>query len=68
MKKLLLVQLLMVFTTVLCAQPVTDPRSLRFMGIPLEGSIDSLSTSLVDAELLELWEKAQRGEKINKIK
>ena len=61
MKKLLLVQLLMVFTTVLCAQSVTDPRSLRFMGIPLEGSIDSLSTSLVDAGFAE-WGRSDDGE------
>ena len=61
MKKLLLVQLLLMFTTVLSAQPVTDPRSLRFMGIPLEGSIDSLNTSLVDAGFAE-WGRSDDGE------
>ena len=61
MKKLLLVQLLLLLTTVLCAQSGADPRCLQFMGIPLEGSIDSLNPRLVEAGFAE-WGRSDDGE------
>ena len=61
MKKLLLVQFLLLLTMVLRAQSGADPRCLKFMGIPLEGSIDSLSTQLTQAEFAE-WGRSDDGE------
>lgn len=61
MKKLLLVQLMLLLTTVLCAQSGADPRSLQLMGIPLEGSIDSLNPRLADAGFAE-WGRSDDGE------
>ncbi len=61
MCRLLLIHLLLLLTTVLRAQAGADPRSLQFMGIPLEGSIDSLKTQLLDAGFAE-WGKSDDGE------
>ena len=61
MCRLLLIQLLLLITTVLHAQSGTDPRSLQMMGIPLEGSIDSLSARLTEAEFAE-WGRSDDGE------
>lgn len=62
MLRLLVIQLLMTVTTVLCAQSaVGDPRCLNFMGIPLEGSVDSLSQRLVEAGFTE-WGGSDDGE------
>ena len=57
----MLIQLLLLLTTVLCAQSETDPRCLQFMGISLEGSIDSLNTRLTEAEFVE-WGRSDDGE------
>lgn len=61
MKKCILIPLLLILTTVLCAQSETDPRCLQFMGISLEGSIDSLNTRLTEAEFVE-WGRSDDGE------
>lgn len=61
MKKIVLIQVLLMVTMVLRAQSGTDPRSLLFMGIPLEGSIDSLTTQLTDAGFAE-WGRSDDGE------
>ena len=61
MKKIILIQLLLILTTVLRAQPGADPRCLKFMGIPLEGSIDSLNAQLTKAEFAE-WGRSDDGE------
>ena len=57
----MIIQLLLMLTTVLRAQPVADPRSLLFMGIPLEGNIDSLNTRLSEAGFAE-WGRSDDGE------
>ena len=61
MKKWILIQLLLMLTTVLQAQPETDPRCLQFMGIPLEGNIDSLNMRLAEKEFAE-WGRSDEGE------
>ena len=61
MKKIVLIQVLLMVTMVLRAQSGTDPRSLLFMGIPLEGSIDSLTTQLTDTGFAE-WGRSDDGE------
>lgn len=57
----MVIQLLFMLTTVLRAQTGADPRSLLFMGIPLEGSIDSLRTRLLEADFVE-WGRSDDGE------
>ena len=61
MKKIVLIQVLLMVTMVLRAQSGTDPRSLLFMGIPLEGSIDSLTTQLTETGFAE-WGRSDDGE------
>ena len=61
MKKIVFILALLMLTTVLHAQSEADPRSLQFMGIPLEGTIDSLSPRLVDAGFAE-WGRSEDGE------
>ena len=61
MKKIVLIQVLLMVTMVLRAQSGTDPRSLLFMGIPLEGSIDSLNTQLTETGFAE-WGRSDDGE------
>ena len=61
MKKIVLIQVLLMVTMVLRAQSGTDPRSLLFMGIPLEGSIDSLTTQLTETGFAE-WGSSDDGE------
>ena len=61
MYRLFVIQILLMLTTVLRAQSGADPRCLQFMGIPLEGSIDSLKTRLAEAEFEE-WGSSEDGE------
>lgn len=61
MYRIILFQLLLLLAMVLPAQSETDPRSLHFMGIPLEGSVDSLNTRLMEAEFAE-WGRSDDGE------
>jgi hypothetical protein len=61
MKKISFIILLLAVTLMVCAQPASDPRSLQFMGIPLEGHIDSLNTRLAEAEFTE-WGRSDDGE------
>ena len=61
MKRIILIQLVLIVTTVLRAQSGPDPRCLQFMGIPLEGSIDSLNPRLVEAGFVE-WGRSEDGE------
>ena len=61
MKKILLVLAMLLLAMVMRAQAGADPRSLLFMGIPLEGSIDSLNVRLSEAGYAE-WGKSDDGE------
>jgi hypothetical protein len=61
MRKVVLIGVLWLAATVLWAQSQTDPRSLKLMGIALEGSLDSLQQSLADAGF-EAWGKSDDGE------
>ena len=61
MIRLILLQLMLSFATVLCAQPQTDPHCLRFMGIPLEGNIDSLRVRLTETGFTA-WGQSDDGE------
>ena len=47
MKTVWLLFTLLLTTATVCAQQRTDPRSLSFMGMPLEGLPDSVSAALV---------------------
>ncbi len=57
----MVILLLLIVTTGLHAQTGTDPRSLQFVGIPLEGPIDSVNTRLVDAGFAE-WGRSDEGD------
>lgn len=61
MCRIIVIQILLLLAMVLHAQSETDPRSLQFMGIPLEGSIDSLKPRLLEAEFAE-WGQSDDGE------
>ena len=61
MNRILIIQLLLLIATGMRAQAVSDPRSLPLMGIPLEGSIDSLNTRLTEAGFTE-WGRSDDGE------
>ena len=54
MRKVVLIGVLWLAATVLWAQSQTDPRSLKLMGIALEGSLDSLQAPLAGAGF-EAW-------------
>lgn len=61
MKKILLIQWLLMLTMVLHAQSAVDPRCLQFMGVSLEGPVDSLRQRLSDAGFEE-WGTSDDGE------
>ena len=61
MIRLIIIQLMLLLATVLCAQPQTDPHCLRFMGIPLEGNIDSLGVRLTETGFTA-WGQSDDGE------
>ena len=61
MKKLFIIFLLSVLTLGAGAQSQADPRSLLFMGVPLEGTIDSLKPRLLDNGFAE-WGSSDDGE------
>ena len=61
MRKVVLIGVLWLAATVLWAQSQTDPRSLKLMGIALEGSLDSLQAPLAGAGF-EAWGKSDDGE------
>ncbi len=61
MFRIMVFQILLLLTTVLRAQSGGDPRSLMFMGIPLEGPIDSLHAQL-EAVDFAAWGQSDDGE------
>ena len=61
MYRIIVIQILLIVATALRAQPAADPRCLQFMGIPLEGPVDSVSQQLRDADFEE-WGKSDDGE------
>ena len=61
MKKILLIQWLLLLTAGLHAQAEVDPRCLQFMGVSLEGPVDSLRQGLGDAGYEE-WGMSDDGE------
>ena len=61
MKKSIVIAILWAFAVVATAQQKGDPRSLQFMGIPLEGPIDSLVQYLEDAGFAG-WGHSEDGE------
>jgi hypothetical protein len=60
MKKIL-TYLALLFALTVSAQTLTDPRSIRLNGIPIEGPIDSLRQALTEAEFAE-WGQSDDGE------
>ena len=60
-KKTLLLSLIWLFVLAVSAQQKGDPRCLAFMGIPLEGPIDSLKPQLMEAGFAE-WGGSDDGE------
>ena len=61
MKKISFIIILQMLCLWVCGQPKGDPRSISFMGIPIEGPIDSLRQSLVAAQFAE-WGQSDDGE------
>ena len=61
MKKISFIIILQTVILMVCAQPKGDPRSISLMGIPIEGPIDSLRQSLVEAQFAE-WGQSDDGE------
>ena len=61
MKKAWSLLILLMLAVSASGQPATDPRSVRMMGIPIEGPLDSLRQALQAAEFSE-WGQSDDGE------
>lgn len=61
MKKAWSLLILLMLAVTASGQPATDPRSVRMMGIPIEGPLDSLRQALQAAEFNE-WGQSDDGE------
>ncbi len=61
MKKAWSLLILLMLAVIASGQPATDPRSVRMMGIPIEGPLDSLRQALQAAEFNE-WGQSDDGE------
>ena len=61
MKKAWSLLILLMLAATASGQPATDPRSVRMMGIPIEGPLDSLRQALQAAEFNE-WGQSDDGE------
>ena len=61
MKKAVTILLLALLSLTMKAQPESDPRSIQFMGIPLEGPVDSMRVALKTHEFTE-WGASDDGE------